>query len=182
MSLRNTIGEIMRCYRLWITICLCLFAVTITASSQAVRKPGLWEMTTNMSWQKSPMPAGMNMPAGMKSPFSGMTTTMQVCLTQEMIDKYGAPVSQNQRDCKVENIVMHATSMTADLICSGKMNGKGEMQSSWSGGNTATGRTHFAGTMQMRQNATPVEWTVDYTSSYKGPDCGSVKPAPMPAN
>jgi hypothetical protein len=169
MSWRNPIGEIMRKTRVCITICLCLFAVTITASSQAIRKPGLWEMTTNMSWQKSPMPAGVNLPPGMKSPFSGMTTTMQVCLTQEMIDKYGAPVSQNQRDCKVENVVMHATSMTADLICNGKMN-------------TATGRTHFAGTMQMGQNATPVEWTVDYTSSYKGPDCGSVKPLPMPQN
>lgn len=170
----------MRCYRLWITICLCLFAVTITASSQAIRKPGLWEMTTNMSWQKSPMPAGVNLPPGMKSPFSNMTTTTQVCLTQAMIDKYGAPMAQTQRDCKVENVVMHTSSMTADLICSGKMNGKGEMQSSWSGGNTATGSMHFAGTMQMGPNATPVEWTTNTTSTYKGPDCGSVKPAPMP--
>jgi hypothetical protein len=172
----------MRNTRVWITICLCLFAITITASSQAVRKPGLWEMTANMSWQQSPMPAGVNLPPGMKSPFSGMTTTTQVCLTQAMIDKYGAPVSQNQRDCKIANVVMHTSSMTADLICSGKMNGKGEMQSTWTDGGHATGKVHFAGTMQMGPNATPVEWTVDSTSTYKGLDCGSVKPLPMPAN
>jgi hypothetical protein len=161
--------------RVWITICFCLFAVTITASSQAVRKPGLWEMTTSMIWQKSPMPGGMTMPGG--GPH-----TMQVCLTQAMIDKYGAPMAQTQRDCKITNVVMHATSMTADLVCSGKMNGKGEMQSSWTMGNTATGKMHFAGNMQMGPNSTPVEWTTDTTSTYKGPDCGSVKPLPMPQN
>jgi hypothetical protein len=36
--------------------------------------------------------------------------------------------------------------------------------------------------MQMGQNATPVEWTVNSTSTYKGPDCGSVAPMPMPQN
>jgi hypothetical protein len=156
--------------------------MTITASSQAIRKPGLWEMTTNMSWQKSPMPAGVNLPPGMKSPFSNMTTTIQYCLTQAMIDKYGAPMPQTQRDCKIVNVALHASSMTADLICNGKMNGKGEMQSSWPDGNTAKGSMHFAGTMQMGPNATPVEWTTNTTSTYKGPDCGSVAPMPMPQN
>lgn len=172
----------MRNTRVWIAICLSLFAVTITALSQAIRKPGLWEMTTNMAWQKSPMPPGMTMPPGANSPFGSMTHTTQVCLTQAMIDKYGAPVSQNQRDCKIANVVMHTSSMTADLICNGKMNGKGEIQSTWTDGGHATGKVHFAGTMQMGQNATPVEWTVNSTSTYKGPDCGSVAPLPMPQN
>jgi hypothetical protein len=77
---------------------------------------------------------------------------------------------------------MHTNSMTADLVCSGRMNGKGEIFSSWPDGNTAKGKVHFAGSMQMGQNATPVEWTVNSTSTYKGPDCGSVKPMPMPQN
>ena len=172
----------MRSTRVWITICLCLFAVTITASSQAIRKPGLWEMTTNMTWQKSPMPAGMNMQAGMQSPFSGMTTTTQVCLTQAMIDKYGAPMSQNQRDCKVEDVVMHASSMTADMVCSGQMNGKAAIESSWVIGNAAKGKVHFVGTVQSGKGAMPVEYTIDSTSVYKGADCGSVKPQPLPSN
>jgi len=174
MSWRDLTGEIMHKTRVLIIMGCCLFAMTITASAQAVRKPGLWEMTTNMTWQQSPMPNGMTMPGG--GPH-----TMQVCLTQAMIDKYGAPVSQTQRDCKIVNVVMHTSSMTADLVCSGRMNGKGEMQSSWSG-NTAIGKMHFAGTMQMGPNSTPVEWTTNTTSTYKGPDCGSVKPLPMPQN
>jgi hypothetical protein len=34
--------------------------------------------------------------------------------------------------------------------------------------------------MQMGPNAVPVEYTITATSTYKGADCGSVKPLPMP--
>ena len=30
--------------------------------------------------------------------------------------------------------------------------------------------------MQMGPESKPVEWTVESTSVYKGPDCGNVKP------
>jgi hypothetical protein len=36
--------------------------------------------------------------------------------------------------------------------------------------------------MQMGQRSTPIEWTMDNTSTYKGADCGSVKPMTLPAN
>jgi hypothetical protein len=96
------------------------------------------------------------------------------------IDRYGAPISQN-RDCQIVNISLKPSGMTADLVCSGRMIGKGEVQASWSDGTHATGRIHFAGTMQAGPNTLPVEWTVDSSSVYKGPDCGSVQPMPMPA-
>jgi hypothetical protein len=114
----------------------------------------------------------------MKSPFSGSTTTTRVCLTQAMIDKYGAPVSHS-KDCKIINISMHATGMTAEMVCSGSMSGKGELESSWAFGGVTKGKVHFAGTMQSGQQSTPVEWTVNSTSTYKGPECGSVKPLPV---
>jgi hypothetical protein len=34
--------------------------------------------------------------------------------------------------------------------------------------------------MQMGPEPTPVEWTNNTTSVYKGPDCGKVKPVEMP--
>jgi len=40
---------------------------------------------------------------------------------------------------------------------------------------------HFAGVMGAGSSAMPVEWTMDLTSVYKGADCGSVKPLPLPA-
>jgi hypothetical protein len=169
----------MRKTLVWITLCFCLFAVANVASAQAIRKPGLWEMTTTMTWQKSPMPPGMVMPPGMKSPFSGSTITSQVCLTQAMIDKYGAPMSQS-KDCQIVNISMRASGMTASMVCSGKMNGKGTIESQWPDGSHARGKVHFEGTMQAGPNTVPVEYSADSTSTYKGADCGSVKPLPMP--
>jgi hypothetical protein len=161
--------------RVWATICLCLFVLAIFAWAQSVRKPGLWEMTATMTWQQSPMPGGMTMPP--------VTTNTQVCLTQEMINKYGAPMPQSRNgDCKIANVVLHATSMTADWICSGRMPGKGTLESSWADPNHAIGKVHFVSTIQMGPNSKIIEYTINTSSVYKGPDCGSVAPPPMPQN
>jgi hypothetical protein len=154
----------------------CLFVLAIFAWAQSVRKPGLWEMTTTMTWQQSPMPQGMTMPGG------GQHTTL-VCLSQEMINKYGAPMPQSRNgECQIANVVMHATSMTADWICSGRMVGKGTLESSWADPNHAIGKVHFVATMQMGPNSRTMEYTINSSSVYKGPDCGSVAPLPMPQN
>ena len=58
------------------------YALALTASAQMNRKPGLWEMTSTMTWQQSPMPPGMQMPAGANNPFGGGAHTSQVCVTQ----------------------------------------------------------------------------------------------------
>jgi hypothetical protein len=176
MSRRNPTGEIMHKTRVLITIGCCLFVMTLFAGTQAVRKPGLWEMTTNMTWQQSPMPEGMTMPGG------GQHTT-QVCLTQAMINKYGAPMPQSRNnECQIANVVLHSTSMTADWICSGRMAGKGTLESSWADPNHAIGKVHFTGAMQMGPNSKTIEYTINSSSVYKGPDCGSVAPAPVPNN
>ena len=120
------------------------------------------------------------MPNGMTMPSMGPQTT-QMCMTQAWIDKYGAPVSQS-KDCQLSNVHMTATGMTADMVCTGKMPGKGTLSSSWSDGTTSTGKMHFTGSMQMGPNPLPVEWTLEFSSVYKGADCGKVKPLPMPSN
>jgi Protein of unknown function (DUF3617) len=170
----------MRKTPVWITLSCCLFALAMVALAQAVRKPGLWEMTSTMTWQQSPFPPGMP-PGAAAAMGGGGPRTTQVCLSQAMIDKYGAPVSQN-RDCQITNVVMKPTGMTAEMVCTGKMSGHGEMESSWTDGNVAKGKVHFVGTMAAGPNSMPVEWTVASTSVYKGPDCGNVKPMAMPSN
>jgi len=165
--------------RVFIALGCCVVAFALISWAQAHQQPGLWEMTTTMTWQKSPLPAGITLPAGMKSPFSGSTSTMQVCLTQAMIDKYG-PTASTNRDCKNTNVVMKANSMTADLVCSGKMNGTGTVEASWTDPNHSKSKVHFSGTMGAGSSAMPVEWTTEITSTFKSSDCGSVKPLPMP--
>jgi hypothetical protein len=163
----------MRKTLVWITLSCCLFAVAVAAGAQSLRKPGLYQTTSNMVWLQSPMPAGMSMP--------GMgPQTSQICLTQAWIDKYGAPVPTSKGDCQITNVVLRPTGMTADMVCTGKMPGKATVESSWPDGVTATGKVHFLGSMQMGPNSKPIEWTIDSTSTYKGPDCGSVKPMALP--
>ena len=160
--------------RVLITVGCCLCALAIFAWAQSVRKPGLWEITTNMIWQQSPMPPGMTMPGG--GPH-----TMQVCLTQAWIDRYGAPLPQNH-DCQVSNVVKRGNSMSADWICSGRMPGKGTVESTLVDPNHAIGKVHFVSTIQMGPNSKTIEYTINTSSVYKGPDCGSVAPPPMPQN
>ena len=161
----------------------CFFlAVAASVSAQSARKPGLWEVNSKMAWQVSPIPAGVQMPGGV-SPSTPTSHTTQVCLTQEMIDKYGAPVPQSRAECHADNVKKTATGMTADWVCSGRMTGKGTLEASWNDDTHAQSKIHFMGSMEMGKGAEPIEWTNESTSVYKGADCGDVKPvtAPKPA-
>jgi Protein of unknown function (DUF3617) len=144
------------------------------------RRPGLYEITANMTWQQSPFPANMPaMPAG-HSPFGGGPHTSQVCVTQEQIDKYGTPPPQTRGGCEVTNIDKKPNGMTAEMVCSGQFSGKGTIEASWTDAEHSTSKVHFVGAMQMGPNSKPIEWTMESTSTYKGTDCGDVKPFVMP--
>jgi hypothetical protein len=80
----------------------------------------------------------------------------------------------------VQNLVKTATSMKADWVCSGKMEGKGTLESTESDEGKATGTVHFTGTMLMGEEKRPAEFTIQTTSVFKNSDCGDVKPLPMP--
>lgn len=143
------------------------FVLSVFASAQA-RKAGLYEVTSTMTWQQSPFPSGMG-------PMSGPHTT-QICVTQEQIDKYGTTPPEMHGECKVENIVKKPNGMTAEMVCSGHVTGKGDILATWTDADSSTSKVHFTGTMQMGPNSQPFEWTVESTSVFKGADCGSVKP------
>jgi hypothetical protein len=158
--------------------CCLLSAVAVAQTPNA--KAGLWEVTSNMTWQQSPFPQGM--PAGGNSPFGGGPRNTAVCITQEQIDKFGSPPPETRRDCQLSNIVKTATGMTADMVCTGAMSGKGTVVSSWTDSEHSTSKIHFTGSMQMGPAPKPVEWTIDVTSLFKTSDCGAVKPVSPPGN
>jgi len=125
-----------------------------------------------MTWQQSPFPEGMSVPGA--GPH-----TMQFCLTQAWIDRFGAPVPQT-RNCQVTNVVKKDNGITADMVCTGPMSGKGTMESTMVDSDHAKGKVHFTGTMQMGQTSKPVESTTVSSSVFKSSDCGNVKPPPLP--
>ncbi len=169
----------MRKTRVWITLSCCMIAFAVLAWAQVTRKPGLWEMTSNMTWQQSPMPPGMQAPQG--SPFGGGPRTMQVCVTQAQIDRYGGPPPSTRGDCQMTGIQMKPTGMTATLACTGRVVGSGSVEATWIDSEHTRSKVHFTGTMTMGQNTRPIEWTMESTSVFKGTDCGGVQPMPVPA-
>ena len=85
----------------------------------ATRKPGLWELTTVMTMEAVP-PGGAN----------GVPHVAQVCFAQEMIDKYGAIVP-TMPGCKLASYSVKPGHMTGSMVCSGRMLGTAEAESSW---------------------------------------------------
>ncbi len=160
-----------------VVVASCCFGVALAAQAQS-RKAGLWEVTSTMTWQQSPFPAGMS--GGPNSPFGAGAHTNTVCITQEQIDKFGAPPPQTRGDCQVTNVSKQATGMTAEMTCSGNMSGKGTLVASWTDEDHTISKMHFTGTMQAGPSPKPVEWTVDSTSVFKSADCGNVKPLGTP--
>lgn len=150
--------------RVWTIMACCLIALAPLAQGQ--RKAGLWEITSSMSMSGMP-----NMP------MAGSHTT-QVCVTQAMIDKYGGPYSNPQTaQCQVTNVSLTASGMTANLTCTGRMNMTGTVQTTFVDANTT--KTNMQLNMAM-PNGQAMTMTMNSTSVYKGADCGSVQPLPMP--
>jgi len=160
--------------RIGITLSFCLSLVTIAASSET-RKAGLWELTTTMTWQRSP-----SRPGG--EPVKPGRHTSQVCLTREMIDKFGALLPQSRGQCNIVNKEMKPGGMTADYVCSGEMTGKGLLESTWSDAEHSSSKVHFFGTIQAGALRKQIEWTTQSTSVFKSASCGNIVPQALPSD
>lgn len=137
-------------------------------------KAGLWEVTTSMSWQKSPVPPGS--PGG---PPRGTPHTTQVCLTQEMVDA-GALLPQSRGQCRIEDKVVKPGTLTATYVCTGKMKGMGKLETTFPDLEHVTGSIHFEGTMDVNAQPRPIEWTTTSNAVFKGADCNQSPAQPAP--
>lgn len=155
---------------------VCLMFVAAGASA-GTREAGLWELTTTMTWQRPP-----NIPDGRGEALKGGTHTKRVCLTQEMIDKYGALLPQSRGQCVLSNRKMGPGSVKGDYICTGMMSGKGDLASTWSDTRHSKSSVHFIGTMRVGVVEQPVEWTTESTAVFQGEDCGALKPPQLPVS
>lgn len=161
----------MRTLRGWMAVLCWLGFGSLALSGTTTREPGLWETTSTTTWQKSPEIPGEQAPK-----LHAGTHTTQACLTEEMIKDYGALLPRPRGQCTIENQVFKDGKVTGDYVCSGMMSGRGKLESSWTDAEHATGRVHFSGTFQVGAERQPVEWTTETTSTFKSPNCGSVKP------
>ena len=158
-----------RLHRNILLVCILTLALAITATAQTP-KAGLYEVTNRMTWQHSPFPDGMQ-----EKPGSGAPHTAQTCISQSQIDKYNGPKPQASGTCRISNIQKHNAGMTAVMTCTGSMKGKGTVETLWTDSGHSKTKVHFIGEMQVGPNSKTIEWTIDSESTFKGPDCGSVK-------
>lgn len=165
----------MRSARLWMIAACVISAGSLYAVSAASRKPGLWELTTVTTWQKE---SSIDGPESGK--LRGGTHKKLMCLTEEMIDQYGALLPQAHGQCKIENRVVTPGKVTGDYVCTGMMSGQGVVDSVWTDDEHAHGTLHFIGTMLAGRGPEPIEWTTTSSWVFKGSDCGNIKPAPLP--
>jgi len=141
----------MRHVLLWIAIGAWLVAGSLAMLAASNRKPGLWEMTTTTTWQKAP-----EVPGSDAAKLRGGTHTTQLCLTPEMIDDYGALLPQGRGQCTIKNRVSTASRTTGEYVCSGMMQGKGQLESTWTDGEHVAGKVHFVGTFQVGADRQPI--------------------------
>ncbi len=164
------LGEFMRGLRVFIAAGCLFMAIHASTSAQDAapapeRKPGLYDVTFSTI---------TTAPSASTTP----TRTRQVCLTQAMIDKYGAIVPDNLTHiCQLANVVKKSGGMTADLVCSGPVTGKGTLTVNWSDSEHSKGEIHFSGSMQPGATPIKIEFSATTASTYKGPDCGTFRPA-----
>lgn len=160
----------MRLHRKTVIAGIWIAVVALAAWAQAP-KAGLYQVTHTMTWQKSPFPADMQIKPGTGGPH-----TAQTCITQAQIDKYSGPKPTASGGCEITNIRKRPNGMTADMTCTGSTRGKGTVETHWTNSRHSKSKVHFTGEMQMGQQTKPVEWTLESESTYKGADCGAVKP------
>ncbi len=167
----------MRNSPLSIAVGCCLGFGSLAFSGTTARQAGLWEMTTTTTWQKSP---DVSDSQSEKDKLRESSHTTQICLTQEMINDYGALLPQSHGNCSVENRVIAGDKITADYVCNGLMTGKGAIESVWVDTEHAKGKVHFVGTYLVGSENRPVEWTTESTSTFRGSSCGLIKPKTLP--
>ncbi len=158
-----------------ISFAFCLPALVFAQEKDAPHhsgKAGLWDVTTETTWVKTPV-----LPGSPGGPPRGDAHTTRVCLTQEMVDA-GALLPQSRGHCRIENKVVKPGTVTADYVCTGKMKGIGKVESTFSDLEHLHSSIHFEGTMDVNAQQKPIEWTTTSTSVFKGAQCSQAPAQP----
>ena len=153
---------------LFFAVAIPVFAQDKGDASHHYGKAGTWEITTTMTWQKAP-PVRSGTPGG---PPAAGTHTHEFCLTQAMVDA-GALLPQSRGECHIQNKVIKPGSLTAKYVCTGKMKGMGNVETTIPDPEHVNGSIHFVGTLDVGTHPQPIEWTMVSNSVFKGDQCAN---------
>jgi hypothetical protein len=146
------------------------------ASSTALAmhaKPGEWQVSMKMNMSGMPQipPAQLaKMRAmGIHVPVGGDTLTVTHCMTpsEAAMDKIPAMSKEHQKYCTMQNLKTSADGMSADMVCTGKVQGGGHMQVRFDS------PEHYAGkvSMAVNTNGHPMSSTSTFEATWLSADC-----------
>lgn len=138
-------------------------------------KAGLWEVTTHMnmpgmSAQIPPEALARMRAMGVHMPDS-QTITARHCMTAADVASDRPPPMHNPKDCAMTNMSHDAHSFTADMTCSGEMEGRGHFSVAYDSDEHYSGSYTFNGTAHGH----PQNMTTSFEGRWVSPDCGSEK-------
>ena len=162
---------------IWGVVAVAIVVLPAAALAGSHRKPGLWKITTTSHISGVQMPKltpqqmaqmkamGVHLPIG-------NTNTVQHCVTPSEA-KASAPPHFSRADsgCKTTNVRTVGHTMSADMVCKGKMKGQGHVKMTYESSKHYTGEMTFKGTRGGR----PVEMRNRYEGTWISADCGNVR-------
>jgi hypothetical protein len=143
-------------------------------------KVGLWETTTTPDTGNAPAippEALAQMKAhGIKpSASSGRSFTAQFCMTAEEVNSETPPAMKNN-PCKMTSSKTVGQTFSADMVCSGALQGTSHFTVTYDTPEHYKGRSEFNG----RNSGHPFHSATAFEGRWLKADCGNVKPFKLP--
>jgi hypothetical protein len=138
-------------------------------------KVGLWEVTTqmsmpNMTAMMTPDQLARMQAMGVHMP-TGRSFTTQHCMTAAEVAADKPPPMRQNKDCTMGNMSFGAHSFTADMVCTGDMQGQGHISVTYDSDEHYSGTYGFTGTAHGH----PAGITNSFEGKWISADCGTVK-------
>lgn len=150
--------------------------IAASASSGALAmhaKPGEWQVSLKMDMagvpQIPPAQLAKMRAMGIHVPMGGDTVTVTHCMTpsEAAMDNIPAMPREHQKYCTMQNLKTSVDGMSADMVCTGKVQGGGHMQVRFDS------PEHYAGKISMSLNANghPMNSTSTFDAKWLSADC-----------
>lgn len=150
-------------------------ALAVAASPAALAahgKVGTWEVTTTFGGMPA-MPNMANLPpeaqARMKAHgtmMHGHGMTSRFCMTAQEVNS-DKPAMTHHGDCQAQNVKASGNTFSADVVCKGRMNGKGHIEITYSSPEHYSGRQ----TMTFEMNGQQMNHDMTMDAHWVSPTC-----------
>ncbi len=141
-------------------------------------QPGLWRISSTMDLGQAmpkftPEQMAQMKAMGVQLPVAGQPMVSEFCVSPEQAAAETPPnLARGESGCTTQNIKNSGNMVSADIVCTGRIQGQGHMETSYSGMTHYEGKYRFQGTTDGRPQSTNMTFIGNFVSA----NCGSVKP------